>query len=329
MKKKYKTILILAIVSIMIFLLQHRSMPETIQYGVSFSEFRSNGLDLNPKETFDSIVDDLGVRKFRLSSHWQIIEPENNKFNFEFLDYQIKKLADVNGKAILTLGRRQPAWPECHVPDWVGDLSVEKKDEELLDFIKTVVERYKDYDSIEYWQVENEPFLSSFAKEECGPLDKDFLKKEISLVKSIDPTRKILVTDSGNLGTWVGAFDVGDVFGTSLYRFFWTPDLGKFESRLPVSFYRLKFNVVSLLKGWRTGFLIELPLEPWLTTPIIDADIDTQLSRMSLSMVKDSILFASKTGFERQYLWGAEWWYWLKQNGHPEFWEYAKTLFKK
>jgi len=63
MKKKYKAILILVIVSIMIFLLQHRSMPEVIQYGVSFSEFRSNGLDLNPKETFDSIVDDLGVRK--------------------------------------------------------------------------------------------------------------------------------------------------------------------------------------------------------------------------------------------------------------------------
>ncbi len=327
MKKRYIFLIIFLALVAICFLISYRPSPEKIIYGVSFSEFRSEALGLSPKETFDAIVDDLGVRYFRLSSHWPIIEPERDVYDFDFLDYQIKRLEKVNGKAILTLGRRQPAWPECHTPYWVGYMPKAEKEKEILDLIEKVVKRYKDSVAIEYWQVENEPFLSQFATEQCGELDEDFLAREISLVKEIDPSRKVIVTDSGNIGMWYSAYKAGDAFGTSLYRFFYTPDVGIFNSYLPPAFYRAKYNINRLLLGKKPAFLIELAGEPWLVKPIIETPIETQLSRMSIDMYKDSIVFAKKTKFERQYLWGAEWWYWLKENNLPTHWEYSKTLF--
>ncbi len=330
MYKKHKIIAIVGLVIVLFFVvLQHRSKPEVILYGLSFSEFKARELNLDPKETFNALTDDLGVSQFRLSSHWPIVEPENNVYDFGFLDYQIQKLEAMGGSAILTLGRRQPAWPECHVPNWARNLSEEERNKEILDLVETTVKRYKNSPAIEYWQVENEPFLGSFATDECGPLDRDFLDREIALVRELDSSRDVLVTDSGNIGTWVGAWKAGDLFGTSLYRFFWTPEIGIFESKLPAAFYRTKYNIVSLLYGKKPAFLIELALEPWLTQKIVDTDIDVQISRMDIGMVKDSVDFALKTGFDTQYLWGGEWWYYMSKNNHPEYWDYMKTVFKK
>ena len=39
--------------------------------------------------------------------------------------------------------------------------------------------------------------------------------------------------------------------------------------------------------------------------------------------------YAKRTGFAGAYLWGAEWWYWLKQEqGVDELWDEAIKLFK-
>src|SRR5690606_23749446 len=123
-----------------------------------------------------------------------------------------------------------------------------------------------------YWQVENEPYLEVFAKEYCQELDEAFLLEEIELVRSIDPTRPILVTDSGNLGLWKNAYKHGDAFGTSVYVYFWNPELGQFETVLPPWFYRVKENLLKLLYGNKQTFLIELSLEPWLLEPVPKVD---------------------------------------------------------
>ena len=48
---------------------------------------------------------------------------------------------------------------------------------------------------------------------------------------------------------------------------------------------------------------------------------------MGVDKFKEMINFSSKTGFDTFYLWGVEWWYWLKLNGHDELWLEAKKLF--
>lgn len=317
----------LVVLGLVIVFLAQKPIPEKITYGMSFNVMYAKELGLDWKETYDAILNELGVRHLRLAAHWPMVEPENNTLNFEEMDYQIKRAEEVGAKVVFAVGRRLPRWPECHTPDWAKTLGEVERNAEQLSYMTAVVERYKDSPAIEYWQVENEPFLSVFAFEHCGELDEDFLKKEVELVKQLDPTRPVLVTDSGNLGTWIGAYKAGDLFGTSVYVYFWNPELGQFRTILPPFVYRAKENLLSLIYGEKPTFLIELSAEPWLVAPVVEVPLDVQFGRMDLEKFEDILQYAKNTRYERQYLWGAEWWYWLAKQGHPEMWDRGKELY--
>lgn len=328
-KKILKRILIILILFVIFFfVLSFEDKPEEIKYGMSFNVPYAQELGLDWKQVYIESLDDLGIKRLRLAAHWPLIEPQKDKYNFEELDFEIKEAEKRGVEIILAIGRRLPRWPECHIPAWAIEMSDQEWQTEISEYLKIVINRYKDYKNIKYWQVENEPYLEVFAYEHCGGLDRKFLKEEISLVKQLDPSRPVLVTDSGNLGTWFGAYKNGDVFGTSVYLYFWNPELGKFKSRLPASFYRAKANLMQLLFGKKETFLIELSAEPWLTEPLNQASIEDQLERMNLEKIEDIIEYAKKTRLEKQYLWGVEWWYWMRENGYPEFWNWAREFYK-
>ncbi len=301
--------------------------PDTIAYGMSFNTMYARELGLDWQETYDAILHDLGVKRLRLAAHWPMVEPADDSYNFSELDYQIKEAEAAGATVILAVGRRLPRWPECHIPEWARKLEWTRQKEEVREYIEQVVNRYKGSPAIIYWQVENEPYLAAFAFEHCGELDEDFLIEEIAMVHSLDPTRPVLVTDSGNLGTWAGAYSHGDAFGTSVYVHFWNPELGQFRTFLPPWFYRVKEKIMRLKYGDKPTFLIELSAEPWLIEPIIDVPLDVQYSRMDLEKINDIIDYAADTRFENQYLWGAEWWYWLAKQGQSEIWDRGKLLF--
>lgn len=322
----YTLAIILPLV-VLVFLLSLQKTPEHITYGASFSKLHADELHLDWKETYQALLNDLGVKHLRLSAHWPMVEPVRGEFHFDELDYQVSEAESHGADVVLAVGRRAPGWPECHVPGWAGNLSWEDQKEELRLYIRTILERYKNSPAVLYWQVENEPYLSLFAHEQCGDLDEAFLQEEIALVHSLDPTRKVLVTDSGNLGTWVGAYRGGDAFGTSVYVYFWTPELGPFKTVLPPAFYRIKNNLMRIAFGSKPSLLIELSTEPWLVEPVADAPIEVQYSRMDIDKFNGVIAYAESTRYDRQYLWGAEWWYYMKGKGHSEFWERAQELY--
>lgn len=81
--------------------------------------------------------------------------------------------------------------------------------------------------------------------------------------------------------------------------------------------------------GPQETMLIELAAEPWLVEPITDVPVDVQLERMNLETIAETLAYAEKTRFSRQYLWGGEWWFWLRQQGHPEIWEWARAWYAK
>ncbi|MBI2674248.1 MAG: beta-galactosidase [Candidatus Yanofskybacteria bacterium] len=339
MKKRTKIIiqiLLIIIAVLWVFSLDFSDeMGEPI-YGVSFSRFHTDELGLDWRETYLALQNELGVKNFRFSAHWPLTEPEKDKYNFAELDFQMSEARSSGVSVILAVGRRLPGWPECHEPQWVQDQKLKIKNqkefelfkqERILKYIETVVNRYKGYDNIIYWQVENEPFLTGFSRSECGPLDKEFLDEEIALVKSLDD-RPILITDSGEIGDWFRAYSRGDVFGTSLYLYVWPRSIG-FPIRYPVTpaFFRIKHNLVRLILGAKPSFVVELSAEPWLLQPIVETPTEVQLDRMGIDKFNEMIDFSAKSGFNESYLWGAEWWYWLKLQGLPDHWERAKQLF--
>src|SRR3972149_2790253 len=111
----------IAALVVVFFLLSYGKDPEHISYGVSFSQYYSEELGLSWKDTLASVLDELRVRKLRLSAYWPRVEPERKNFQFTDLDFQVNEAKARNVEIILAVGRRLPRWPECHIPDWVKD----------------------------------------------------------------------------------------------------------------------------------------------------------------------------------------------------------------
>lgn len=328
---KKKTFFIILIFLIVIFLLgfyflrQPEGVSSEISWGAAFSKPFTEKLGLDWQETYLAILDDLGVKKLRIPLYWPDIEPEENQYFFDDYDWLIKEAEKRGVQIILVLGRRLPRWPECHIPDWARSLDEKSQQVKILDLIKEVVERYKEKPSISTWQVENEPFLK-FGK--CPPLDVNFLEKEIFLVRSLDPSRKIIITDGGEFGLWLRAAKRADIFGTTIYRIVWSKFIGYFKYPLLPRFFWLKANFLHLFYPQKQIIVSELQTEPWGPKLIYQTTPEEHFKSMNFEQFLENIAYAKKVGFPEVYLWGTEWWYWLKEKYNiADFWQKAKELF--
>ncbi len=293
------------------------------EFGVTFSVKQAQELGLDWKKTYTEILDDLGVRNFRIPVYWDRIEFNRGEFNFEDVDYMVSEAEKRNAKIILAIGQRVPRWPECHTPAWAADLKSEKYQEEVLKMMKEVVTRYQKSDAITTWQVENEPLLSIFG--ECPPSDVKFLRREADFVRALDSTRPVLITDSGELSFWLRVSAIADELGISMYRITWNPVVGYFFYPLTPTFYQNKVLYSQLFV--KKVIVTELQAEPWADRPLPEVSIEDQLKTMNIDLFRGNIEFAKRANFEKVFLWGVEWWYWMKQQGHSEFWDEARTLF--
>src|SRR3989344_2198356 len=203
-KKKRIIIFVLLVIVASLWVLSWDISPEkSLEYGVSFSRFHADELKLDWKKTYLAILDDLKVRHIRLSAHWPLTEPKKDVYNFSELDFQFKEAEKRNATIILAVGHRLPGWPECHTPEWVVPLSADQREQELLKYVETVVNRYKNSPALQYWQIENEIFLKFFGRASCelhNMNSEENLKKEIELVHKLDPVHPVIITDSGEFG---------------------------------------------------------------------------------------------------------------------------------
>ncbi|MBT4121797.1 hypothetical protein HOE31_02495, partial [bacterium] len=158
--------------------------------------------------------------------------------------------------------------------------------------------------------------------------DNDFFKKEVLLVKMLD-SRPIVITESGELSTWLGGSRLGDYVGTSIYRVTWNKHFGYFYYPLPPAFYYLKAELVKFVTGVNNIFISEMQMEPWLGMPVLLTSLDTQYKSMDIDRFKENLEYANRTGLSPIHLWGVEWWYWLREQGDSSIWDEAIKLFNK
>jgi hypothetical protein len=257
------------------------------------------------------------------------VEKNQGEFDWTDLDWQIAEAGKRGAKIVLAVGGRLPRWPECHFPVWAKNATKTERHAEILDYEKAVITRYKDYPAITAWQVENEPFLSSYFGE-CPSLDKEFLDEELALVRSLD-ARPIVITDSGELSLWYGAASRADIFGTTMYRDTYSRVLKRYiHYPIGPGFFILKKNVIGLFAHPKNWLVIELQAEPWGPISYQEMSREERDKTMSLDKFRSTMEFARQAGFKTFYLWGAEWWYWEKAvNNNSEFWDEAKKLFVK
>jgi len=303
--------------------------PSQISWGVTFSAYESSLLGLDWRENYGAIISDLRPKMLRLIAYWQYLEPKPDEWDFKDLDYQMEQAKIAGIPVTLAIGQKVPRWPECHYPEWLNQNDTQGRQQELLKYIAAVVSRYRNGPELKMWQVENEPFLNFGI---CPPNDAQLLTKEITLVKSLDPAHPVLTTDGGEYGDWARAASRGDIFGTTMYRKVHIKVLGYITYPLTPQFFQLKKSLVQLITGKpNQRFIVsELGLEPWDEKQLYEISVAQQLSRFNIDDFKSVIAYAKEARFDTYYMWGAEWWYWMKaRQNDPRFWDTAKEIFKR
>jgi hypothetical protein len=326
MKQFLKKIIFAILISLLIFFFYlfvgKAPQAEKIEWGVVFSQKHSQLLGLDWEENYLAILDDLKAKNLKIITHWDLIEQKENEFHFEDLDWQIKEAEKRNAKIILVIGMKTGRWPECHIPKWL-DVRSSMLEKELLEYLKALVERYKNSKVIWVWQVENEPF---FPFGECPKIRKDLVRKEIELVKSLD-SRPVIFTDSGEFSFWVNAAKFGDIVGTTLHRKVYFKEIKKYITYpFPPVYYWRKAKLIDFFFHKKV-IITELQAEPWCKNLIYNCPLEEQKITMDSEQFKKNIDFVKNTGMDTIYLWGGEWWYWMKKQGKPEIWEEAKYYF--
>lgn len=318
-------LIILAVVWLVILRLDF-SRLEPPSLGVTFSPSQAQWLGLDWRVVYQDILDNLQVKNLRLIAAWNQVERQAGQYDFSDLDWQVQEAAKRQARVLMVVGRRAPRWPECHIPDWAKDLSEPSQQEKILKFLEVTVNHLKNFDNIIIWQIDNEPFVKWFGH--CPLPDPDFVAREIKLVRELDK-RPILITDSGELSSWRKAAKAGDLFGTTLYRLVWNPRLGYwgYKYLLPPAFYRAK----AWLNGLEADQVIisELQAEAWLPRGDQKTPLSEQRRSMNPDLLRANVDFARRTGFAPAYLWGAEYWYWLKGQGDETLLQAAREIFVK
>ncbi len=328
MRRLIFAIFIIAAAFIGFFFIFEPRPAENINWGAVFSQKHSEALGLDWKENYLALLDDLGIKRIKTIAYWDLIEPKEGDYNFADLDWQTQKAKEKGAKILLVIGMKTPRWPECHLPDWAKNKNKQEQQDRILKIISEIVLRYKNERTIWAWQVENEPF---FPFGECPWQDEDFLKKEIALVKLLDPqNRPVVISDTGEFSLWLKPAKLADIVGTTMYRVVWSRKVHFYVwYPFPPSYYWLRSQIAKKIFN-KDVIVVELQAEPWGPNLLYDSPPKEQQKTMNPKQFLKNIDYAKKTGFEEFYLWGSEWWYWMKEKqDQPEIWNGAKNLFQQ
>jgi len=305
---------------------------EKVVWGVDWSDSQATYLGLDPAEAYSAVIHDLGAKHIKIHINWNDTEKEQHQFDFTSLDREVREAEDNNVQLILVVGMKTGRWPECHTPEWFKNISPREREAEIIRYTSTVVGRYKNSSAVAYWQIENEPFIkfgtcpSWYYKTETS-----VLASEVAAVRALDPSRKIITSDSGELSTWTKAAEVGDIVGITMYRSSWNASEKTFGLNpytfLSPDFYATK---AALIQSYyhKPVISVELQAEPWASDGLAEASLAEQAKSMNPELFAENISFAKQAGLGAYYFWGAEWWYWMKtKHNQPEIWNRAKELF--
>ncbi len=317
-------VIIVSLVLMLRFWLLNHNQKE--QIGVSFSQVQAERYGSNWKQNYTAIMDELGFRHIRVAAYWDRLEPHPNVYDFSETDYMVNEASKRGAKLTMVIGQKSLRVPECYYPTWLDKNNSEAVHTESLKMLEAVVERYKNNPTVEKWQLENEFLLKSFGDCPSANLNSQAYQSEYKLVKSLDATRPVVITQSNQNGFPV-RLPYGNIFGFSMYRWVWSP-FGYYRYPQTGLYFWWKAAIINLYT--RADIKIhELQAEVWGKVGNENLSPQEAFSTMNPKILNENIEYARQSQIKSFDLWGSEWWYWLKENGHPEMWNAVQTLPNK
>jgi hypothetical protein len=160
-----------------------------------------NRLGLNVHVPSNPMIDDvaanLGMRWVRLDFDWFRLEPTQGAFDWWELDRVVAR-AHAQGVEMLATLAYTPAWASANpTSPHISDPPAQRRF--WTDFVGQAVGRYP---QIRHWQFWNEPNVREFWSGSPVQYRAEILEPAAALVRSIDPTLRVVAPGLANLRGW-------------------------------------------------------------------------------------------------------------------------------
>ena len=337
----------------------HREPPGAPLFGINFScdyaeylllEDPTRGLGPVPDDrpgrvewcadTFATLLRETGARHVRISAQWDEVEPVEGQFDFALPDALLETAQEHDARVLLTVGIKAQRHPEYYIPGWaLEDLELEHGAvvtddpllrERALRMVEAVVRHVVNSPAIEAWGADNEPYVPS-ARANMWRLGRDFVQEEIAIIRANDPLGRPVVVNQAQHHAWdrydtqrAWILEDADVLAISFYPFrnhrvlgidfvVPIPELGPIHPNYAA--HRKEAHAHGL-EYWIT----EQQAEPWASSDMHLVSPERPSPNLSISKLYRSVDYARRTGADRVYLWGAEWWLFQRERYGDERW---------
>ncbi len=259
----------------------------TTLLGFSFRPRQVEAFGLNVGTTLEALLAHP-FHLVRLPAYWNEIESSAGRFDTGSLDRQLEAVERAGKQVILSVGAvKNFGYPEFYVPAHrlgsairEGTLVRASSRSDLLaaasDFIRLIVERYRDRTSIVAWQLEHEA-VDPLGVEHSWRLAVDFVQGELDALRDADPSRPVMMngflptSTLVRLNQWWRTRDQGDSLAVA----------ARLADIVGIDYYP-RHGLIAL--GPRTLYLDggRLPWQATLTTSLLN-DLRDQGKRLMVS----------------------------------------------
>lgn len=323
----------------------HTAAPGSPEFGINFSCTNAEYLLLeNPADgaagyvdrsrpdrpqwcaaTLGRLLDATGAKHVRLSVEWSQVEPARGVYEFQLIDALLAEAGRHGAKVLLGIGVKAQRHPEFYIPDWVArdaDLRLNEVisddrtlHDRALEMIAAVVTHTAPSPAIDAWSADNEPYVAS-SRSEAWTLSREFVREEVAAIKANDPRhRPVSINHAQHFvfdRRWQDALADSDALAASLYPFR-NYELFGYEFVVPIlEIGPLAPNYADQARKahaeGKAYWITEMQAEPWYDGDMRLLSPTHPSPNLTHKNLARNIDYARRSGADRVYLWGAEWW---------------------
>lgn len=288
-------------------------------------------------EALAAILEATGVRAVRISVQWDEVEPRQGDYDFSLTEELLRVAGEHDAGVMLSVGIKAQRHPEFYVPDWAfagtnfKEWDVISEDPVLraraLEMVKNVTAHFAGNNAVDSWSAENEPYIASHRSDHYS-LSREYVAEVVATIRANDPAgRPVAINHAQHYvmdRRWREALADSDVLAQSMYP----------RRNIDLAGVRAIANIMELgplmpnyafqareaRAAGKQFWVTELQGEPW-------TDEDSRLlspanpsANLTAGQLEENVVYARKTGAERIYLWGAEWWLYQAQQFEDMQW---------
>jgi Beta-galactosidase len=280
--------------------------------------------------TLSTILRESGAPDVRISVEWSQVEPAEGRYDFTLVDALLTAAQQAGARVMLGVGIKAQRHPEFYIPPWLLD-QVHVSDDEVisdnalvhdraLEMVRAIVAHTAESSVIDSWQADNEPYIAT-SRASSWTLSRAFAAEEVAAIRAADPSRRPVSINQAQHFVfdrrWEDALADSDLLAASLYPFrnyelfghqFVVPILE--IGPLAPNYAQQAREAHSAAKQF---WITELQAEPWVDQDIRLTSPAHPSPNLTPANFRKNIEYARRSGADRGYLWGSEWWLYEEQ----------------